>query len=324
MIDTRYTYSSARVKALERTLLSEAQLERLLGAKTVPETFKVLQDTFLAEYLGEHERSNFPLALDMAIVDAKDLLARIAPDPEILDILWLKYDFLNLKTIIKGDRAGMSDDEILGKCFRGSKYPPERLISLFREQKLGTLDRLFEEARNIAAGAKHVYDIDIAMNICYFRLIHRIAAQKQNPFVSEFVALLTDLFNLKTALRAERLKEIGIAPVFISGGRFREKDLTSEKQVLEQFKKVGGEAVWQAAIAEYESAANHSLIEKTADEYIVAFLKEKSFSIFSPAPLFSFFTARKNNVQTVAAIMTEKQAGLKEGEIRHILRRLYK
>lgn len=324
MTDTRYTYAGARIKALENTLLSETQLERLLGAKSVTEGFQVLQDTFLAPYLGQHERSNLGEAIEQSMNDTKKLLASIAPDPELLYVFWLKYDFFNLRTIAKAKRAGLGTDEIKEKSFGTGLYPIETLIKATEENSLHFLNRHLRDAWERAESATHIADIDIAMNVGYFEAIKDLAAQKKSVFLNDFVALLINLFNLRVALRALRLKDSNVKAVHVEGGRFSKKELETEKDILEAFKKCGGEETWKEALAKYSENNDFSLIEKAADEYTMKFLKDRNYNIFSPVPLFSYFTARKNNVQLISGIMTEKEAGLSEGEIRHIFRKLYK
>lgn len=323
MFDEQYAYATARIKAIEKNLLSETQLERLLSAQSVPEAFKVLQDTFLAPYLSAHERTHLGKALDASIGDAKKLIAAIAPDPELLNVLWLKYDFFNLHTVIKGKRMKLSDDEIVDMCFSSGTFTPQTLVEKYNTDALSSLDPLLGEAAKKAQDAEQIYNIDIAMNVYYFAAARRIAQEKNDPFLTAYVTLLIDLFNLKTALRALSLAESDIAGVWIEGGQFSRKDLETKEKIVELFPRIGGHALWTQALKEYEETGDYSLIEKTSDEYVASYLKEKSNDLFSAATLFAYFSAKKNNAQLISSIMTEKEAGLKEGEIRYIFRRLY-
>jgi len=119
------------------------------------------------------------------------------------------------------------------------------------------------------------------------------------------------------------INKTGIKNIFITGGTIYKKDLEDKKNILEQYKKLGGEKVWDEAIKEFEKTGDFSLLERTADEYTLSYLKEKSADIMSPAPLFAYFSAKKNNAQTIRAVMVAKQAGLPERDLRIILRRLY-
>ncbi len=322
-MNTKYIYSGSRAKALETRLLSDVQVERLLSSKELSETFKALQDTFLAPYMAEHEKTDVSKALDQSILEAKSILASISPEPKLLNILWIKYDFYNLKAIVKGKKIKFSNEEITEKCSQASVYTPEKLIRAYDEKKLHLLSKYFSNAVEEAESASEIFEIDIAMNTHYFKAIKEISSVHKNNFVNDYVSLLVDFFNIESSLRLLSLSKTNIKDIFITGGTVYKKELEGQKNILEQYKKLGGEKVWAEAIKEFEKTGNFSLLERTADEYTLSFLKERSSDIMSPAPLFAYFAAKKNNAQTIRAVIVAKQAGLPERDLRIILRRLY-
>jgi len=322
-METKYIYASSRAKTLETRLLSDVQVERLLSSKELPETFKVLQDTFLAPYMSEHEKTDVNKALDQSILEAKNILTTISPEPPLLNILWIKYDFYNLKAVVKGKKAGFNNSEIKEKCSRASVYTPEKIIQAYEDKKLHILNKHFSDAIEQAENSKEVFEIDFAMNIHYFEAIKDIASLYKNEFINDYISLLIDFFNLESSLRLLSLKNMSTQDIFIKGGKIYKKDLESKNSILEQYKKINEKKIWEEAVNEFEKTGDFSLIEKTADEYTLSFLKEKSVGVMSPAPLFAYFAAKKNNAQTIRAIMVAKQAGLPEHDIRVILRRLY-
>jgi len=183
-----YIYAGTRAKVLKQKLLSETQTERLFGAKSVAETFKVLQDTFLAPYLAKHEKTDITEALDECIVDTKKLLKSIAPQPEILDVLWVKYDYHNLKTIIKGKRMGLGNEDITNLCFSAGIYAPEQILREYEKGDLRALNYHFHEAMEEAEHSERRYGIDVAMNTHYFKTIKTIADKTKDTFLRMFVA----------------------------------------------------------------------------------------------------------------------------------------
>lgn len=322
-METKYIHASSRAKALEAKLLSETQVELLLTSKKTSEAFKVLQDTFLAPYLAEHEHSDINAALDESMLEAKKILASIAPESDLLDILWIKYDFYNLKAIIKGKLSGLENDVIKKHCSSVGKYGPDILLKAYEDKKLYSLNKHLSNAAESAQAVKEIFEIDIATNINYFEAIKDISKKFNNKFINEYTSLLIDFFNIEASLRVMSLKNLSIKNIFIQGGTLQKESMGTFKQILVLYKKFGGEKLWEEPIKKFKDTGDFSLLEKTADEYIVSFLKEKSISIMSPAPLFAYFAAKKNNAQTIRAIMVAKQAGMPEHDIRVILRRLY-
>jgi len=95
-MEFKYVYSTSRVKTISYKLLSENQLERLIGAKSLDEVFKVLQDTFLESFVTSKVTDISPV-LENCLSQAKVLLSSVAPKPQMINLLWIEFDFFNLK-----------------------------------------------------------------------------------------------------------------------------------------------------------------------------------------------------------------------------------
>ncbi|MEX1026953.1 MAG: V-type ATPase subunit [Candidatus Paceibacterota bacterium] len=323
-MQSKYIYAGTRAKTLEHELLNEVQREVLLGAKSIEEFFAGLQDTFLAPYIAREESDrDLSLLLEETVTDAKILLEKIAPEPELLTVLWIKYDFYNLKAAIKGGIAGLTPEEIKAHCFTTGLYAPDKLIQAYQDGRLGTLDERLRRAADEALGYSRIADIDLILNLHYLTTAREMATRSKNPFVRSYITLLIDLFNLKAALRTQAFQDTPVPDMFIEGGTFHKRELEDTEAVLGQFRRIGGPTIWKDAIEKYRANNTFSLIEKVSEDYLAYWLKQQSYEIFSPAPLFAYFSAKKNNVQQIRAIHVSKVAGLPEHDIRAALRNLY-
>lgn len=322
-MSSTYIYAGTRAKTLERKLLSETQFELLTSAKSVEEMHKVLYDTYLAPFLDKKNGATTTLSIDKSIVDAKNTLQLIAPKPEMLDIMWIKYDFHNLKTIIKGKRVGLTDEQIIEKCFNVGLVSSEKLLRAYSEKSLRAINPHLKEAAEKAEVSKHVFEIDLAMNTSYFTAIQNLSRNINDPFITKFVTLLIDLFNINAALRADAIEGIEQKDVYFQGGTLTRQDVESKENILKILYRFGGEKRWAHAIEVAEKNNSYSPLEKAADEYVLDFLKQESLLIFTPASLFSYFYAQKNNAQIIGAILTAKKSGMPEKELRATLRRLH-
>jgi len=318
-----YVYAGTRARALEQELLTESQRELLVGAKSVPEMYQNLTDTFLAPYLSEHDESELSLILEKSIADAREILDAIAPEPALLEILWLRYDFYNLKAIIKSAVAGLPDETITQHCFTIGRYGADRLIAAYHAHQLAIIDTRLEAARAEADNYQQIADIDLVLNLHYLTTIRDIAHKLNNAFATGYVTRLIDLFNLKAALRTHGFTDGNVRDVFVSGGTFHRRELESVDDILAQFPRIGGGPHWKEALDEYRATGSFALIEKASEDYMNWWLKDQSYHIFTLAPLFAYFNAKKNNVQVIRAIYVGKVAGLEEHEIRYNLRNLY-
>ena len=125
--DTDYLAISARVRAMETTLLTAERMERLLEARSDEEVSKLLQDCGYPELDAAR-----PEAMDAALSQAREeLLTDLgdgAPDPRYIDIFKLKYDYHNAKAILKaaamGTRPGPDADGYGSHRSSGAEEPP--------------------------------------------------------------------------------------------------------------------------------------------------------------------------------------------------------
>jgi len=321
-----YMYSAGRIKALETTLLSEVNVERMLSSKDDEEFLRVLHDTFLSPYISDRKSINLLRAFRKCITNTKEMLTAIAPEPELLDILWVQYDYHNLKTILKGKRAGMHNEEIVEQCFKAGRYDIKKMINWISNEEFSFLSPWMRDAYQQATEAKEVYEIDAIINQAYFEELYSMVEKQNNDFVQDFVRLLVDLYNIRTALRVlhsaggegERNRSH-----FAPGGTVRSSEITTKEGVYEVLKRFGGEEIWKEPWQEYEQEGHFTMLERTGDDVVVEYLKRKSVDVFSVATLYAFFWARKNNVEMVKTIYVGKHAGLSEANLRKMLRRLY-
>ncbi len=323
MSNSDYTYAGSRAKTLESMLLTHTQRELLVTAKDVAEVDKALFDTYLAPYLSRTGDVQVSDAIDASLREAKKVLVGISPNPRALDIIWLGYDFHNLKTIHKGRKVGMDNEAILQNCFKKATVNPEIMLKHYDENTLSMLNKHFAVAGEKMKEAKEELEIDLYANSEYFAFRKEIADEVGDSFVSEYVRLHIDLFNLKAALRSFAIDGIEVEDVCVKGGSYDCKELESPEHVFSKLSRFGGEVRWSEGIEHFKKTGYYNHLEKIGDEYIADFVKEKSRAIFTPAALFLYFREIENDGQIIRTILTAKQSGMPEKELRSILREVH-
>ena len=110
--DTDYLAISARIKAMETGLLTRERMEQVLDARTDEEAVKLLQECGYPELDARN-----PEAMDAALSAAREAtLSDVldgAPDPRYIDIFKLKYDYHNIKAVLKAAAMNVSPDSML-------------------------------------------------------------------------------------------------------------------------------------------------------------------------------------------------------------------
>lgn len=322
-MSSNYIYAGTKVTTLKRTLLTNDQLEVLLAGEDYRSGFQSLHETFLGTYIARRQTSELSEALEEVITDTKVMLSSIAPRPQLLDILWLKYDFYNLQALIKGDRMKLSDEEILAKCFNAGKFTPQKLLTEFRNDKLTKLNPYLNQVIRSLAKDSSAGNIASVTNFYYFLAIKEIASKNKDRFVKRYVELLIDNHNLISGLRhfAHRANDQNPSPVHMPGGTFSPKDLQNIDAILDRLSNLDNRTEdWKEPVAAYRQHGSYAELEKLLDDRLSRFLKQQSQNIFSSAPLFAYFHAKKNNVQLIRTILIGKKSGLSEYEIKKLLR----
>jgi len=321
----KYFYAGSRVNALAAQLLSHNDLERLLGAKDTHESIQVLHDTFLAPHIARYTENQVNKGFSESIQRARELLDTIAPEKEILHVLWLKYDFLNIRTITKGLKQGYSDEVILESLYTSGLFPPTTLLNHYKEKKLQHLSPFFSGLEKELDAKTHSFDIDIMAEKAYFNMLAEVKKNTTYQFVKEYITLRIDFYNIKTALRyIYFLQEQYPARMHVTRGTVSATMLDTEQNCIQALNRFGGEHRWKEALQNFQQKKESVFLDRMIDEYILEWLSFWSKKDpFSPASLFFYFYAHKNNIQIARALVTAKANGIPEDELRIIMRKKF-
>ena len=110
--DTDYLVISARVKALETGLLTAERMEQILDAKSGEDAGKLLQEWGYPQLDPRR-----PEAMDAALSAVREAtladLAEGTPDARYIDLFKVKYDYHNVKALLKAEAVGTAPDRML-------------------------------------------------------------------------------------------------------------------------------------------------------------------------------------------------------------------
>jgi V/A-type H+-transporting ATPase subunit C len=107
--DTRYAYAVARVRGMETRLLDRQWIERLLS-ETPAGVLKALGDSAYQDALaGVARPEDVEQGLEKALAETLQTIARVSPEPELIDLFRLRWDVRNLKSLIKASVLKMVD-----------------------------------------------------------------------------------------------------------------------------------------------------------------------------------------------------------------------
>ena len=199
--DTDYLAISARVRAMETTLLTAERMERLLEARSDEEVSKLLQDCGYPELDAAR-----PEAMDAALSQAREeLLTDLgdgAPDPGYIDIFKLKYDYHNAKAILKAAAMGTSPDRMLMDMGRIGAAELKTAVESGELDKLpGALPAAVAEAKSVLDTTRDPQLSDIVLDRWMYRDMAQVAEDTGSQFLRGYVETQIDAANLRALLQ---------------------------------------------------------------------------------------------------------------------------
>jgi V/A-type H+-transporting ATPase subunit C len=325
--DTDYLFLSTRIRVLERSLLTRERMDRMLDAQTNEEAVKVLVECGYPE-LPVVDVDSINTALVAARDKVFDDLYSFAPDPAMIDVFKLKYDYHNVKTILKSEAMGVSPERLLVDCGRVS--PKELQEKLASGNTFGGPEALYKaaaQARDVLNASHDPQMCDFVLDQAYFQEMAQLAKETGSAFLEGYVRLLVDAANLKSLVRVLRM---GKTDAFLKGVLFSGGNI-SPSAVLSCMNGVALEAVYGlshfrlAAEAAQGALSGKGLtdFEKACDNAIIDYVAGSKYVAFGEQPVIGYLVAKENELTAVRIIMTGRLAGLSADTIRERLRDAY-
>ena len=327
--DTDYLVISARVKAMETGLLTRERMEQILEAKTDEEAAKILQECGYPELDAAD-----PEAMDAALSAAREeTLADVmdgAPEPRYIELFKLKYDYHNVKALLKAEAMGTSADRMLMDMGR---VPAAVLKEAVRTGELDELPPMLAaavaEAREILDTTRDPQLSDIALDRWTYADMAALAEDTNSDFLRGYVAVQIDAANLRALVRTVRM---GKSPEFlrgvlIEGGEIpTDGILTLSANHGSGMSEVYGPTRFAAAAeagAEALRGGPLTKFEKLCDDAVGDYLAGAQYVPFGEAPLVGYLAARETEYTNLRILLMGRGAGLPADVIRSRLRAGY-
>lgn len=326
--DTDYLFLSTRIRALERSLLTRERMERMLEAKSDEDAAKVLTECGYPE-MGRVQVDTVNAALaEQREKTFRDLYA-FAPDPTIVDVFKVKYDYHNVKVILKSEAMGQDPERLMMDIGR---VPAEELLEKVRSSDLRGLPPVLQaaaqQAREVLGSTGDPQLADFALDRAYFEDMTQLAQKSGSRFLEGYVRINIDAANLKSAVRTLRLDKGAefLKGVLFPGGNIdvgRILNTVSSGSSLEELYTVS--ALRAAAEAGMSAVSGGGLtrFEKLVDDAVNAYVGGAKYVAFGEAPLVGYLAAKETEFTAVRIIMTGRLAGLPADIIRERLREAY-
>lgn len=324
--DRDYLALSARIRAMETQLLTKERMERVLDARTDEEAVKLLQECGYPDL-----DLSTPETMDASLLAARqemlEDLSDSVPNGALVDIFKLKYDYHNLKALLKARLTGVDVKHILMDL--GCVCAEDLTAAL----ESGELDRLPPILAAATAEGKAILDttrdaqlMDLTLDRWYYRDMLATADDAGSAFLRGYVRMQIDAVNLRALVRTLRMGKNTdfFSQVLIAGGNVDAQELLAvSSQAGSGLAELYASTPFAAAAESGAAALRGGALtefEKRCDDAVSAYLSDAKFVPFGEQPVVAYLAARENEYTNLRILLLGRSMGLAPEVIRSRLR----
>jgi len=326
--DTDYLFISTYLHSRERDLLTGARMERMIDAPTNADAAKVLGEMGYGEFDGSSQRELGSIIAQEQEKLFQDLY-RFVPDQAVVDVFKVKYDYHNLKALLKSRATGTDAADRL--LLDAGRVPAEEMHRAVLEEDYVNLPPALREAAEEAAEVLSTTGdpqlADFLLDRAYYAEMLSEAKATGSEFLARYVQATIDAANLRSAVRTLRMQKGAdmLKRVLVDGGTIRADSVQNAALAgnLEDLYRTGN--LRKAAELGTAALNGGSLtpFEKACDDAVTAVAAEAKSVPFGVESVVSYLVAKEIEFTAVRIIMSGRMAGIDGDTIRERLREAY-
>ena len=335
--DTRYAYTTGRIRALEVRLLREADFSRMKQASGVGEILQILSKLFpYSESMKKVQKEeDFEIGLEEESRRTYVELQSFCPEPDLIDLFWLENDIHNLRILLKihfQEKLSPAVSSPLPPALsKAGTHPIEILQEAIEKENFVLLSsevaNLLEEIFPLVEENPHPQFLDSLLDKRFFQFLLSKVKEYSDPFLRKLIQLQIDSFNIKTFFRIQLLrkeKEL-LEDFFIEGGGLNKDHLLRSAYQLNELQalEIPGRKLREAATAafkEWDKERSLFGLDRFFDDLILKHTRCGFYITFGREPLLNYIFLKKQELKRLRVILREKLAGTSlEGVAKQII-----
>jgi V/A-type H+-transporting ATPase subunit C len=326
-----YSYASGLIRAKEPKLLTGGQYARMLDAASAEEAYRVLTDAGYGSGGSSHGVFAFEQLLADEMKKCFTLLAKISPKAEVIKVFQRRYDYFNIKVLLKAELSGQEIPPIL---IDTGTIGCDSMMRMIRERDYSEFTALMTDA------VAQVYDafarmqdpqaVDLILDKASYQEFAADIRNIDSPFLWDLADFLIDITNIRMFIRARSLNKSWdfIMKLLLDGGTiFKEVYRKNSDKPADSFaedirKSRYGEAV-KKGLELVRTGKNSSGLEKALDDLLMKYIRGAKLVTIGVEPLIAYLFAKETEIRNVRMIMTGRINNLSADMISERLRESY-
>lgn len=322
MNDLEYTYAVARIRALETSLISSTDIERLMACQDEEQCLQFLSEKGWGDGTGSMDASAM---LTREEEKTWEVIDDVAPDLSVFDVLSYPKIYHNLKAAIKEVCTEMENKNIF---YDDCAIPGKEMLSIVQNKEFGRLPgKMGEAASEAYETLLHTRDgqlCDVIVDRAALDAIYEAGQKADDEIIRNYAESTVAIADIKIAVRSQKTA----------------KSLDFMKRAMAPCQSVNVDQLAKAAasgmdaIREYLLGTTYaegaqaledspSAFERWCDNRMMETIRPQKYNSFSVGPLVAYALARENEIKTVRIILTGKQNEFPDEAIRERIREMY-
>lgn len=344
-----YGYANARIRGMKSGLFTEPFYNQLLRVKSLQEVVAALAQTPYARDIDEsmikmEGLKGFDEALRRNIMKAFNQVSKLVgeKDKNLINVLFGRWDVLNVKTILRGKNLGASSDAIMESLIPAGELDETALLEMVRSRDvrdcidvMATMHVSYAVPLTGAfpdyAHKRNLAILELVLDKEFYEMsFNKLRAKDINTrLVLEMMRREMDIINIMTLLRIvkEEVEGSEAANLFLSGGKevpYRKlveyTDFHSVEDAVQALEGTSYYALLQEKMQDYFETNSLAALERGLEESIV----RRRIKLFLADPLsiasvIAFIWAKYNEIVNLRIIARGKEVGMPEAKIREAL-----
>lgn len=328
-----FVQAVVRTRVLEKKLVSKEKLEELIEAAGIDEVWGRLKTTHYANKLSEatnpHRYENI---LSKELKEVYSTMRDISPEPDIINLTALKYDYHNLKVLCK---------EIILQTDFPHIYSPigsldmAKIKMALKEKKWNEIEpavkSAIEKVQDDYKRTKDSQRVDIILDQLYMNNLYKCVDSLQISLFLEYVKAMIDFINIRTLIRVQKQKKKEISfleDVLLENGNVeRERILyslhDSVTNIIHRFRNEKISSALIPGLEGYQSSKQLTEFEKEMDRYLLGLMRQSKYIHFGPEPLLFYILAKEMEIKNLRMIFTSKLNDIPLERIKRRVREVY-
>ena len=256
------------------------------------------------------------------------LVRNMSKNKEVVDILSLKYDYHNLKVLIKSKVFEKDNTNLL---MNAGTIDITKFKTKSETQSLDLPEEILEAIAEIKKEENLTpQKIDIIVEKYYFKNLVNLSKKIDVKVITDYVKGLIDFQNIITLFRVQKQNRDAkfLDSVIFEGGTISKDKIVaslndSSETILNKFKKEKLGPYLVKGVEVFNETKRLSEFEKISDNYLMELNKESKYIVFGPEPLFTYLVAKEREINAIRLIMVSKINNISSEKIRERLRDTY-